>query len=88
MSEKSALPRTEKKKAQITQQIFHNLLELTELFPNYTIAQHLAGILRRKASEGQEFFFWSNDELLKRVEQYREELESESLTETSVEETD
>jgi hypothetical protein len=69
----------DKKKMVTTQQIFHLLLELTELYPKYSIAQHFAGILRRKSNESKEFFFWINEELLKRIEQYKEELEGEDL---------
>ncbi len=66
----------EKKKAQVKQQVFHNLLEIVELYPQYTIAQHLNGILRRKNSESEVFYHWSDEETLKRIEQYKEELEN------------
>ena len=80
-SKESQSARPDKKKMQTTQQIFHILLELTELYPQYTISQHLAGILRRKNPNVKEFFFWSNDQLLKRIESYKRELENDLLTE-------
>jgi hypothetical protein len=69
--------KNEKRKMQIKQQFFHLLMEIAELYPDYTISQHLSGILRRKSSESKEFYFWSNEELLKRVEKYKEELDTE-----------
>lgn len=69
----------DKKNMQTTQQIFHILLELIELYPNYTITQHLSGILRKKKSGVAESYFWSNEQLLKRVENYKHELENDSL---------
>lgn len=71
--------KTEKKKMQVNQQIFHLLIEVAELYPNYTIAEHISGISRRKSSEGKEFYFWSNEELLKKIEKYKEELDSEQM---------
>lgn len=64
---------------QEVQQIFHHLTEIVELYPKFSVCQHLAGILRRKKSEGKEFFFWGNEELLKRIEQYKDELSGEDL---------
>ncbi len=71
--------RPDKKNMQVVQQIFHNLTEVVELHPKYPIGEHLAAILRRKNSTGKEFFFWTNEELLKRIEQYKSELEGEEL---------
>jgi len=74
--------KSDKKKMQTTQQIFHNLLELTELYPEYTITQHLSGILRRKNPNVKESYFWSNDQLLKRIENYKQELETDSVNDS------
>jgi len=71
----------DKKSMQTTQQIFHILSELIELYPNYTITQHLSGILRKKKPGVAEAYFWSNEQLLKRVESYKHELENDSLDE-------
>lgn len=76
---KTSASKPDKKNMQNTQQIFHILLELIELYPQYTITQHLAGILRKKKENVKESYFWSNDQLLKRVESYKHELENDSL---------
>jgi hypothetical protein len=75
----------DKRKMQVIQQIFHNLGEVVELYPQFSISQHLSAILRRKSSDGKEFFHWSNDELLKKIEQHKEELEGEELMLTTEE---
>lgn len=75
----------DKKKMQTTQQIFHILLELTELYPQYTICQHVAGIVRKKKVGVSEFYFWSNEQLLKRIESYKQELENDSVSEDETE---
>jgi hypothetical protein len=75
----------DKKKMQTTQQIFHILLELTELYPEYTICQHLAGIVRKKKPDVKEFYYWSNEQLLKRIESYKQELEKDSLSDDETE---
>ena len=69
----------DKKRMQVIQQIFHNLAEVVELHPQYSVAQHLSAILRRKSSDGKEFHYWSNDELLKKIEKHKDELEGEEI---------
>jgi hypothetical protein len=85
MSDSKNAPKTVRNDMQVKQQIFHNLLELSELYPQYTIAQHLAAITRRKSAEGEEFFHWDNKKLLKKIEQHKEELENELLTDDTEE---
>lgn len=68
-----------KKKLQVRAQILHNLVETFELFPQYTIVHHLATITRRKDPNAKEFYFWTEDEFLKRVEQHKSELEGDQL---------
>lgn len=77
--ERSLPGKPDKQRMQITQQIFHNLLEIVELYPQYSVSQHLATISRRKSSSGKELFYWSNEELLKKVEAHKSELEGEDL---------
>lgn len=77
--ENKAFGKPDKKKMQVTQQIFHNLLEIAEIYPQYTLSQHFAAILRRKDSVGKEFFHWKDEELLKRIEQHKSELEGDDL---------
>lgn len=62
-----------KSKNQIKQQIFHHLVEIVELFPQYTTAQHLIHVLRPYTGCYQ----WSEEELLKKFEKYRDELEGD-----------
>lgn len=76
-NERTQPGKLDKRKMQIIQQIFHNLGEVVELYPQYSVAQHLSAILRRK--EGKEFYHWNNDELLKRIEQHKDELEGEEI---------
>jgi hypothetical protein len=74
-----SLGKPDKKKLQTRAQIFHNLLELVELYPQYSVVQHLATIIRKKDPKAKEFYQWSEDELLKRVEQHKAELEGDDL---------
>ena len=62
-----------KQNAQIKQQIFHHFIEIVEAFPQYTIAQHITHILRPITGSYQ----WSDEALLKKFEQYRDELDTE-----------
>lgn len=78
-TEKTQPGKPDKQKLQVEQQIFHSLIELVALYPKYTIAQHLAGILRKKNPAIKEFYFWDNATLLKRVESYKDELENEEI---------
>lgn len=79
MSERTQPGRFEKKKMQVIQQLFHNLSEIVELYPQYSVAQHLSAILRRKSEGGKQFHLWDNDELLKKIEQHKDELEGEEI---------
>lgn len=80
MSENKTQPgKLDKINMQVTQQVFHNLIEVVELYPKYTISQHLASILRRKSEEGKQFYYWNNDQLLKRIEQHKSELEGDQF---------
>lgn len=79
MSEKTNFVKTMRDDMQVKQQIFHNLLEISELYPEYPIVQHFAAILRRKSEVGLDFFHWDNKTLLKRIEQHKSELESEDI---------
>lgn len=81
MSNERTIPgKSDKHRMQTTQQIIHNLLETIELFPQYTVAQHLAFIIRRKDPNAKELYFWKDEELLKKVEQHKEELENELVS--------
>jgi hypothetical protein len=62
-----------KQKIQIKQQIFHHFVEIVELFPQYSIVQHMVHVMRPQTGSYQ----WSDEELLKKFENYRDELESD-----------
>lgn len=62
-----------KQKIQTKQQIFHHFVEIVELFPQYTIAQHMVHILRPHTG----CYNWTEEDLLKKFEKYRDELENE-----------
>jgi len=67
---------TDKEGMQIKQLIFHNLMQIVEQFPQYTVAQHLYFILRRKGDK-QEIYHWPDKKVLKKFEDYKDELETE-----------
>lgn len=76
-SKKSNTGKPDVKRMQVTQQIFHNLLEIAELYPQYSLSQHLATITRAKG--GKELFHWKDEDLLKRIEQHKAELEGDEM---------
>lgn len=71
-----------KQKIQTKQQIFHHFVEIVELFPQYSIAQHIVHVMRPQTGSYQ----WSDEELLKKFEKYRDELENELVDKISQEE--
>jgi hypothetical protein len=77
--EKNSFEKPDKKRMRVNQQVFHNLLEITELYPQYSLCQHFAAILRRKDVKAKEFFHWKDEELLKHIEQHKQELEGDDL---------
>lgn len=64
-----------KERIQTKQQIFHHFVEIVELFPQYTIAQHMVHVMRPQTGSYQ----WKDADLLKKFEKYRDELENELL---------
>jgi len=67
---------TDKEEMQVKQLIFHNLMQIVEQFPQYTVAQHLYFILRRKGDK-EEIYNWPDKKVLKKFEDYKDELETE-----------
>lgn len=74
-----------KHQVQVEQQILYNLAQIVEAFPQYTVSQHLLHILRRK-NEDKEAYFWSEELLLSKVEDYYEELKVELVNQPEDEE--
>lgn len=66
----------DKQKTITTQLIFHNLMEVVDLFPQYTLTQHLYHIMRKKGDD-QDVYSWKDEKLLKKFEEYKDELEVE-----------
>lgn len=62
-----------RQKIQTKQQIFHHFVEIVELFPQYSTAQHMVHVLRPYS----DCYKWTEEELLKKFEKYRDELENE-----------
>lgn len=73
-----------KAQIQIEQQFLYNLAQIIEAFPQYKIAEHLGHFLRKKG-EKQEFYYWSNDLILQKLEEYYTELKETLITLDTVE---
>lgn len=58
----------------IKQLIIMELVEIAELWPDTNMAQHLCTIMRPITGA----YHWSDEELLKKVETYRDELENDT----------
>lgn len=69
------LEKVDKKKLQTRQQVFHNIMEVVELFPDKNTSQHIVLLFRSRG--GKAPYDWTEEELLKNVEKYKEELESD-----------
>lgn len=66
----------EKGRVATEQQFLYVLSKVVETFPQYSIAQHMAHIFRRK-TEPQEPYFWIDELSLRRIEEYYDELATE-----------
>lgn len=66
----------DKSRVAIEQQFLYILSKIVETFPQYSISQHLAHVLRRK-TETQQPYFWNDELSLRRIEEYYDELSTE-----------
>lgn len=66
----------DKEKKRTQEQIFYNLIRLVEEYPQYSVSQHLVHVLRTKG-DPQDNYSWEDGKLLKKFEDYRDELERE-----------
>ena len=66
----------DKNKKIIEGQIFFTLIKIVEQYPQYTVSQHLAHLLRKKGDR-EDNYYWSDDKLLKKIEDYKDELDGE-----------
>lgn len=69
----------DKKKKATEEQVFYNFMQVVQLYQQYTIAQHLGHILRKK-KDSEQSYYWDNDKLLKKIEDYKDELDMELST--------
>lgn len=60
----------------IYKQIFYYLVNIAEVYPQYTLAQHFVHIMRKK-EDSQDPYFWNNEKLLSKIEAYYDELKQD-----------
>jgi len=68
-----------KQQIQIEQQFLYTLAQIVESFPQYSIAQHLTHFMRRKG-EAIEVYFWKDEFILTKIEEYYDELKGSLST--------
>jgi hypothetical protein len=66
----------DKNRIQTEQQIIHLLINIVEMYPQYTMSQHVCHILRKKGG-AEESYHWQDEQLLKRFEDYYDELKQD-----------
>jgi hypothetical protein len=74
----------DKRKKQIEEQVFYNIMKVVEQYPQYTMAQHMLHVLRRKG-DVQDTYFWPDEKLLKKFEDYKDELDQELTSQVTEE---
>jgi len=73
----------DKRRKQLEELILYNFVKIVQEYPQYSVAQHLCHVLRKKGKP-IEAYHWTNETLLKHFEDYKDELDRE-LTEPLVE---
>ena len=68
-----------KETIKIEQQILYNLVQITDMFPQYTLSQHITHIMRTKG-KNPDPYFWDNLTLLSVIEDYLDELHTDLAT--------
>ncbi len=61
-----------RKNKQNRQLIIHSIAEIIELYPHYTVAEHLSYLCDKS-----NFFKWSDEEFFSRIEKYRDKLDED-----------
>lgn len=69
----------DREKKATEEQVFYNLMRIVQEYPQYSIAQHLWHVLRTKG-EGEGPYHWTDKTLLKKFEDYKDELDQELKT--------
>jgi len=67
-----------KQQIRTEQQFLYILAQIIEIFPQYTMAQHISHFLRSKG-DGKSVYFWSDETLLHKLEAYYDELKTDLL---------
>lgn len=70
------MSRKTKQRVQMEQQFLFTLSKIIEAFPQYTLAQHLSHFMRKK-NETKEVYFWQDELILQKVEEYYDELKGD-----------
>lgn len=68
----------DKKRKQIEEQVFYNFMQVVQQYPQYTISQHICHFQRKK-SDKEDAYYWGNEKLLKKIEDYKDELDHELI---------
>lgn len=68
-----------KQQIRIEQQFLYTLAQIIEIFPQYTIAQHLSHFMRSKGVETKSVYFWNDETILRKLEAYYDELKNDLL---------
>lgn len=77
-----------KQQIRTEQQFLYTLAQIIEIFPQYTIAQHLSHFMRTKGLESKDVYFWQDETILRKLESYYDELKSDLLDQTEEDEYD
>lgn len=73
------MSRKTKQRVQMEQQFLYTLSKVVETFPQYNIAQHLVHFMRRK-DETKEVYFWQDELVLQKLEEYYDELKGDLIS--------
>ena len=68
-----------KEESMAQQQMIHLLVNIIQMFGQYTVSQHLTHILRKK-NEKKEVYDWNDTFLLSIIEKYYDELQNDLIT--------
>lgn len=69
----------DKKRKQIEEQIIYNIMQIIQNYPQYTILQHFCHFSREKG-DPEDKYFWSLEKTLKKIEDYKDELDKELVS--------
>lgn len=67
-----------KQQIRTEQQFLYILAQIIEIFPQYTMAQHISHFIRTKG-DSKGVYFWSDETLLHKLEAYYDELKTDLL---------